>query len=122
MFSDAPPAMPHVKSGKLRALAVTSVKRTPLMPELPTVAEAGVAGFALDNWWGILVPAGTPKPIIGRINAEIVKAMQMTDVKERFANLGVEAIHSTPAAFDDYIKAELAKLAKIIKASGARAD
>ena len=122
VFSDAPPAMPHVKSGKLRALAVTSVKRTPLMPELPTVAEAGVAGFALDNWWGILVPAGTPKPIIGRINAEIVKAMQMTDVKERFANLGVEAIHSTPAAFDDYIKAELAKLAKIIKASGARAD
>jgi len=122
VFSDAPPAMPHVKSGKLRALAVTSVKRTPLMPELPTVAEAGVAGFALDNWWGILVPAGTPKPTIGRINAEIVKAMQMTDVKERFANLGVEAIHSTPAAFDDYIKAELAKLAKIIKASGARAD
>lgn len=122
VFSDAPPAMPHVKSGKLRALAVTSVKRTPLMPELPTVAEAGVAGFALDNWWGILVPAGTPKTIIGRINAEIVKAMQMTDVKERFANLGVEAIHSTPAAFDDYIKSELAKLAKIIKASGARAD
>ena len=122
VFSDAPPAMPHVKSGKLRALAVTGAKRTPLLPELPTVAEGGVAGFALDNWWGILVPAGTPKPIIGRINAEIVRAMQMTDVKERFANLGVEAIHSTPAAFDDYIKAELAKLAKIIKASGARAD
>ena len=122
VFSDAPPAMPHVKSGKLRALAVTSVKRTPLMPELPTVAEAGVAGFALDNWWGILVPAGTPKPVVTRINADIVKAMQIADVKERFANLGVEAIHSTPAAFDDYIKAELAKLAKIIKASGARAD
>jgi tripartite-type tricarboxylate transporter receptor subunit TctC len=122
VFSDAPPAMPHVKSGKLRALAVTGAKRTPLMPELPTVAEGGVAGFALDNWWGILVPAGTPKPIINRINAEIVKAMQMPDVKERFANLGVEAIYSTPAAFDDYIKAEYAKLAKIIKASGARAD
>ena len=122
VFSDAPPAMPHVKSGKLRALAVTSVKRTPLMPELPTVAEAGVPGFALDNWWGILVPAGTPRPIIDRINKEIVKAMQAADVKERFANLGVEAIWSTPAAFDDYIKAEYAKLAKIIQASGARAD
>ena len=122
VFSDAPPAVPHVKSGKLRALAVTGAKRTPLLPELPTVAEAGVAGFALDNWWGILVPAGTPKPIIARINTEIVKAMQTIDVKDRFANLGVEAIWSTPAAFDDYIKTESAKLAKIIKASGARAD
>ena len=122
VFSDAPPAVPHVKSGKLRALAVTGAKRTPLLPEVPTVAEAGVAGFALDNWWGILVPAGTPKPIIARINTEIVKAMQTIDVKDRFANLGVEAIWSTPAAFDDYIKTESAKLAKIIKASGARAD
>jgi tripartite-type tricarboxylate transporter receptor subunit TctC len=122
VFSDAPPAVPHVKSGKLRALAVTGAKRTPLLPELPTVAEAGVAGFALDNWWGILVPAGTPRAVVGRINTEIVKAMQTADVRERFANLGVEAIHSTPAAFDDYIKAEYAKLAKIIKASGARAD
>jgi tripartite-type tricarboxylate transporter receptor subunit TctC len=122
VFSDAPPAVPHVKSGKLRALAVTGAKRTPLLPELPTVAEAGVAGFALDNWWGILVPAGTPKPIIARLNTEIVKAMQTIDVKDRFANLGVEAIWSTPAAFDDYIKTESAKLAKIIKASGARAD
>jgi tripartite-type tricarboxylate transporter receptor subunit TctC len=122
VFSDAPPAVPHVKSGKLRALAVTGAKRTPLLPELPTVAESGVAGFALDNWWGILVPAGTPQPVIGRINAEIVKAMQTADVRERFANLGVEAIHSTPAVFDAYIKSEHAKLAKIIKASGARAD
>ncbi len=122
VFSDAPPAVPHVKSGKLRALAVTGAKRTPLLPELPTVAEGGVAGFAFDNWWGILVPAGTPKAVVTRINVEIVKAMQTTDVKERFANLGVEAIYSTPAAFDDYIKAEHAKLAKIIKASGARAD
>lgn len=122
VFSDAPPAVPHVKSGKLRALAVTGAKRTPLFPELPTVAEAGVAGFALDNWWGILVPAGTPKAIVNRINAELVKALQTADVKERFANLGVEAIHSTPAAFDAYIKAEYAKLAKIIQASGARAD
>jgi tripartite-type tricarboxylate transporter receptor subunit TctC len=122
VFSDAPPAVPHVKSGKLRALAVTGAKRTPLLPELPTVAEAGVAGFALDNWWGILVPAGTPKPIVNRINADIVKAMQMNDVKERFANLGVEAIYSTPPVFDAYIKSEIAKLAKIIQASGARAD
>ncbi len=122
VFSDAPPAVPHVKSGRLRALAVTGARRTLLLPDLPTVAEAGVPGFALDNWWGILVPAGTAKTIIGRINTEIVKAMQTADVKERFASLGVEAVSSTPAAFDDYIKSESAKLAKVIKASGARAD
>ena len=122
VFSDAPPALPHVKSGKLRALAVTSAKRTPLMPELPTVTEAGVPGFELDNWWGILVPAQTPRNIVNRINTELVTVMQLADVKERFANLGVEAIHSTPAQFDAYIKSEYAKLAKIIQASGARVD
>jgi tripartite-type tricarboxylate transporter receptor subunit TctC len=122
VFSDAPPAVPHVKSGKLRALAVTGAKRTPLLPELPTVAEAGVPGFELDNWWGILVPAKTPKNVVNRINAEIVKSMQLADVKERFANLGVEAIRSTPAEFDAYIKTEYAKLARIIQASGARVD
>ena len=122
VFSDAPPAVPHVKSGKLRALAVTGAKRTPLLPELPTVAESGVPGFELDNWWGILVPAMTPKPVINRISAEIVRIMQTADVKERFGNLGVEAIHGTPAEFDAYIKSEYAKLAKIIRASGAHAD
>ena len=122
VFSDAPPAMPHVKSGKLRALAVTGAKRTPLLPELPTVSEAGVPGFELDNWWGILVPAKTPKHIINRINAQIVRIMQTADVKERFANFGVEAIRSTPAEFDAYIKSEYAKLARIIQASGARVD
>jgi tripartite-type tricarboxylate transporter receptor subunit TctC len=89
---------------------------------LPTVAEAGVPGFELDNWWGILVPAKTPKTIINRINDGIVRIMQTADVKERFANLGVEAIRSTPAEFDAYIKSEYAKLAKIIRASGARVD
>lgn len=122
VFSDAPPALPHVKSGKLRALAVTGAKRTPLMPEYPTVAEAGVPGFELDNWWGILVPVKTPKNLVARLNSELVKTMQMQDVKERFANFGVEAIHSTPAQFDAYIRSEYAKLAKIIQASGARAD
>jgi tripartite-type tricarboxylate transporter receptor subunit TctC len=122
VFSDAPIAVPHVKSGKLRALAVTSARRTPLMPEFPTVAEAGVPGFELDNWWGILAPAQTPKNLVNRINAAIVGVMQTADVKERFANLGVEAVHGTPAQFDAYIKSEYAKLARIIQASGARAD
>lgn len=122
VFSDAPIALPHVKSGKLRALAVTGAKRTPLMPEFPTVAEAGVPGFELDNWWGILVPARTPKHLIDRINTELVRIVQTGDVKARFANLGVEAIHSTPAEFDAYIKSEYKKLAKVIKDAGVRAD
>ncbi len=122
VFSDAPPAIPHVKSGRLRALGVTGAKRTPLMPEYPTVAEAGVPGFALDNWWGILVPAGTPKDRVARINTELVKIMQSADAKTRFANLGVEAIHSTPGEFDAYIRSEITKLAKVIKDAGAKAD
>jgi len=122
VFSDAPIAVPHVKTGKLRAIGVTGAKRTPLMPDFPTIAEAGVPGFELDNWWGILVPVATPKPIVNKLNAELVKMMQTADVKEKFANLGVEAKHSTPAQFDAYIRSELTKLAKIIKASGARAD
>jgi tripartite-type tricarboxylate transporter receptor subunit TctC len=122
VFSDAPPALPHVKSGRLRALAVTGAKRTPLMPEYPTVAEAGVPGFALDNWWGILVPAGTPKERVGLIHTELVKIMQSADAKTRFANLGVEAIHSTPSEFDAYIRSEYTKLAKVIKDAGAKAD
>ncbi len=121
VFSDAPPAMPHVKSGKLRALATTGAKRTPLLPDYPTVAEAGVAGFEFDNWWGILVPAKTPRNIVERIHDPLVKAMRSTEVKERFAGLAVQAIDSTPAEFDAYIKKD-AKLAKIIKASGARVD
>ncbi len=122
VFSDAPPAIPHVKSGRLRAIAVTGAKRTPLMPEYPTVAESGVPGFALDNWWGILVPTGTAKDRIARINTELVKIMQSADTKTRFANLGVEAIHSTPAEFDAYIRSEYTKLAKVIKDAGAKAD
>jgi tripartite-type tricarboxylate transporter receptor subunit TctC len=122
VFSDAPPALPHVKSGRLRALAVTGAKRTPLMPDYPTVAESGVPGFALDNWWGILVPAGTPKERVGLIHTELVKIMQSADAKSRFANLGVEAIHSTPGEFDAYIRSEYTKLAKVIKDAGAKAD
>lgn len=92
------------------------------MPEFPTVAEAGVPGFELDNWWGILVPARTPKHVIDRINTELVRIVQTGDVKARFANLGVEAIHSTPAEFDAYIKSEYKKLAKVIKDAGIRVD
>jgi tripartite-type tricarboxylate transporter receptor subunit TctC len=122
IFSDMPIALPHAKSGKLRALAVTSAKRTPLLANLPTVAESGVAGFALDNWWGIFAPRGIPRDIAAKLNAEIVRVHQLPDVKERYALLGIEAKSSTPEEFTQYIKAEMEKFAKVIRASGLKVD
>lgn len=121
VFSDMPIALPHAKTGKLRALAVTGAKPTPLVPGVPTVAES-VPGFVLDNWWGILVPKGAPSAIVNKLNSDIGKALQFADVKERYANLGVEPITSTTQQFADYIKSESAKFAKVIKDSGAKAD
>lgn len=121
VFSDMPIALPHAKSGKLRALAVTGAKPTPLVPGVPTVAET-VPGFVLENWWGVLVPKGTPAPVVARINAEIGRALQLADVKERYANLGVEPITSTPPQFAAHIKGEAVKMAKVIREAGARAD
>src|SRR6185295_11336965 len=96
LFSDMPIALPHAKTGKLRALAVTSARRTPLVPGTPTVAESGVPGYALVNWWGIFAPQGVPRDIVARLNAEIVRAHGAPDLKERYSNLGVEATSSTP--------------------------
>lgn len=121
VFSDMPIALPHAKSGKLRALAVTGAKPTPLVPGMPTVSET-VPGFVLDNWWGVLVPKGTPAGIVAKLNADIGKALQLPDVKERYANLGVEPITSTPQHLADYIKSESEKFAKVIKGAGAKAD
>ena len=95
MFSDMPIALPHARSGKLRALAVTGARRTPLVPEMPTVAEAGMPGYALDNWWGILAPRGVPPDLVVKLNAEIVRIHGLAEVKERYAGLGVEAVSST---------------------------
>lgn len=122
VFSDLPVILPHVQAGKLRALAVTGAKRTALVPGVPTVAESGVPGFAIDSWWGVLAPAGTPEPIITRLNTELTRILQLPDVKERFANLGVETVPSTPAAFGAYIKTEITKFAKLIKDVGIKID
>ena len=121
VFSDMPIALPHAKSGKLRALAVTGGKPTPLVPGMPTVSET-VPGFVLDNWWGVLVPKGTPVGIVAKLNADIGKALQLPDVRERYANLGVEPITSTQQQLADYIKSESEKFAKVIKDSGAKQD
>ena len=122
LFSDMPIALPHAKTGKLRALAVTGARRTPLVAGMPTVAEAGVPGFALVNWWGIFAPRDVPPPIAAKLNAEIVRAHALPDLKERYANLGVEATSSTPEQFAAYIKAEAARFAKVLKETGAKLD
>lgn len=122
IFSSMPPALPHVHNGKLRALGVTSLERTPAAPELPTIAESGVPGYVVNNWYGILAPRGTPKEVVAKLNAEIVKIMKMPDVKENLSAQGAESFTSTPEQFATYIKDETAKWAKIVKSSGARID
>ena len=122
MFSDALAAAPQIKAGKLRGLAVSSSRRFPLVPDLPTVAESGVPGFSAVGWTGLLAPAGTPRPIIQKLNAEIVRVLSLPDVKEKLAGDGSEFGKNTPEDFSKFIKEEIAKWGKVIKASGARAD
>lgn len=107
--------VPQIKAGKVRALAVSSKARSPFMPELPTMAEAGVAGYEAGSWYGILVPAGTPAAIIQRLNTEIVKAVKAPEVRNRLAGEGAEPIGSTPEEFAAHIKAEMARLGKVIR-------
>jgi tripartite-type tricarboxylate transporter receptor subunit TctC len=122
MFGQMPITLPHVEAGKLRALAVASAKRSSAMAELPTVAEAGVPGFEVTPWFGVVAPAGTPKEIVNKLNTEIVKILQMSDVRQRLSGLGAEPAGSTPDEFAAHIKAEIAKLGEVVKKSGARAD
>ena len=122
IFSDMPIALPHARSGRLRALAVTGARRTPLVPDMPTIAESGLPGYALDNWWGMLAPRGVPPEIVAKLNAEIVRVHALPDVRERYAGLGVEAVSSTPQYFADYIKSEAARFGKLLKDAGAKAE
>ena len=122
MFDNLPSALPHIKAGKLRAIAVTSTKRAPALPDLPTIAESGVSGFDASSWFGLLAPAGTPKDVIQRINAEANKALQSPEMKEKLLGQGAEAVGNSPEFFAEYIKAETAKWAKVVKESGAKVD
>ena len=122
IFSSMPPALPHVKVGKINALAVTSTKRSPATPELPTVSESGLPGYEVINWYGVLTPAGTPKDIVARLNTEITRIMNLPEVKERLAAQGAETLTSTPQEFARFIRSETEKWAKVVKFSGARID
>ncbi len=122
MFDSMPSAMPHVKAGKLRPLAVTTAKRSAAVPDLPTVAEAGVPGYDISTWYGLWAPKGTPREIAERIATETAKILKLPDVRERYAALGAEPVGSTPDEFAAYCRSELTKWAKIVKESGAKAD
>jgi tripartite-type tricarboxylate transporter receptor subunit TctC len=122
MFGNMASTLPHIQSGRLRALAVTSAKRTPAAPELPTMAEAGLPGYEATAWFALLAPARTPAAVVKRLNAEVVAILQLPDVRQRLAGQGADVTPSTPAELDRYIRSELAKWATVIKASGARAE
>lgn len=120
-FSGMPPAMPHVRAGKLRGLAVSTAKRSGAAPEIATVGES-VPGFDVPTWFSLLAPAGTPRDIVAKLNAETVRILALPDVKAAYANLGLFAISSAPEQFGTFVQEEIVRWAKVVKASGARAD
>jgi len=117
IFATAASAVPHMKSGRIKALAVTTSKRSGLVPDLPTVAEAGLKDFEANNWYGILVPAKTPRPIINRLNKEIVAVLNLPDIKEFLFKQGLDVAPSTPEAFAAYIRSEKTKWERVTKAA-----
>ena len=121
-FGSALGTLPHVKSGRIRAIAVTGEQRSPAVPELPTVAEAGVPGYSIVLWYGLMAPGATPAELISRLNGEIVKALADTDIKAKLAAQGVDAAASTPAAFAALIASDLKKYADLVKRSGMKAE
>jgi len=121
-FATTPSCITQIKAGRLRGLAVTTAKRSPFLPELPTVAEAGVRDYAAEAWYGMLVPAGTPKDIIERLNAASLKALEFDDVKARFAATGLVPAGSTAEELDKYMRSEIEKWGRVVKALGLRVD
>ena len=118
VFSDMVPAMPHIRAGRLRALAVTTRERATVLPDVPTMIEAGVPDYESGVWWAVLSPRGTPDAVVGRLNAELGRIVKMPDVQEKYANLGVSPEHSTPAYVFERAKAEGPRLAAALKAAG----
>ena len=122
MFDNYASAATQVRAGKVKALAVTTAKRSALAPDLPTIAESGLPGFDINTWFGLFAPAGTPKEIVERLHAEFTRALAMPDLREKLVNLGAEPVGNRPEEFAAYIKSEAEKYARVIKASGAKAD
>jgi len=122
IFATAASAIPHLKSGRIKGIAVTTAKRSSLLPELPTISEAGLAGFDANNWYGLVAPAKTPRAIIDQLNTEVTKILGMPDVRTTLFNQGLDPAPGTPEQFGAYIKSERAKWAKVIQDSGAKAE
>jgi tripartite-type tricarboxylate transporter receptor subunit TctC len=117
-----PSMMPFIRSGRVVALAVTSMQRAPSVPGVPTVEEAGYAGFADDTWVGLFAPAGTPPAIVARVNADIAKILTAPEVRDRIAAAGFEPVGGSPDAFSRYVKEEVTRWAQIVRATGAKED
>jgi tripartite-type tricarboxylate transporter receptor subunit TctC len=122
IFSTMPPALPHVKSGKLRALAVTTLKRATAAPEVPTVAESGVPGFDASNWQGLVAPMRTPRPILQKLNRDVLATLNLPGMSEALANQGLEPAGGTPEQFSELIKREVARYTKLVKAANIRVE
>jgi tripartite-type tricarboxylate transporter receptor subunit TctC len=122
MWDNLPASMPYIKSGRLRAVAITTLTRYPGLPNLPTIAESGVPGYDSSAWFGVVAPAGTPPAIVARLNAEINRAVGLADMRERFAQQGALPASGTPEEFGAFILSEIAKWAKVVKASGAKVE
>jgi tripartite-type tricarboxylate transporter receptor subunit TctC len=122
MFDSITSARPHIESGKLRAIAVTTARRSSTLPNVPTVAEAGVKGYELSPWFAVFMPAGTPAAQVNTMHAALTKALQRPEVKARFAAIGAEPIGSTPDELASHLKAEMDKWGRVIAERGIRAD
>ena len=122
MFDNVPNVLPQVKAGRLRGLATTGTKRAALAPDIPTVDEAGVPGYEVAVWFGLVAPANTPRDVVQKLNAEVVKILAMPDVRERFLAQGVEPVGGTPEQFGEHIRGQMAKWAKVVKDAGVKAE
>ena len=121
-FDTITPVLPHIKAGKLRALAVTTGKRSPALPDVPTLSESGLVGFDQGTWFGLLVPAATPKEIVAKLNGEVVRILKMPDVQKRFAEIGAEPVGNTPAEMAATIKSDTEKYATVVKKANVRIE
>ena len=122
MFAAVPTSQATIRAGKLRALGVTSSKRSAQLPDVPTIAESGVPGFSVTSWYGLCAPAGVPQPVLAKLQADVVKLLTRPDTERRLAEQGIEVAATNSEQFAEFVKAEIAKLAKVVKEAGITAD